>query len=53
MGKTTESIKLEPVTKRIGHQPHRSGAGTHHDSRTGRQRTRQDQRRQAIKEYDH
>ncbi len=39
------------VKKRKGHQPHRSGGGEHQDKRTKRLRTRSEQQRRSLKEY--
>ena len=44
------TITLIPPKGKVrrGHQPHRSGAGTHHDRRTNRLRSRGDQRRAVL-----
>jgi hypothetical protein len=39
------------VKKRKVHQPHRSGGGEHQDKRTKRLRTRSEQQRRSLKEY--
>ena len=40
--------RIDPSRLKRGHSAHRSGAGTHHDSRTNRLRSRGDQRRAAL-----
>lgn len=47
-GKTTLTITINPNSVSRGHQSHRSGAGQHHDRRTGRLRTRSAQNRAAM-----
>ena len=49
--RTTISLpKLNPSRIARGHAAHRGGAGTHHDQRTQRLRSRGDQRRVALAE---
>jgi len=47
--KTTIKLQVGPIAK--GHAEHRSGAGKHLDRRTKRNRTRQTQSRNAIREW--
>jgi hypothetical protein len=44
----TMRIVIDPLKVGKGHQPHRSGAGKHHDRRTNRLRTRTQQNRAAL-----
>lgn len=50
----TMKIKIEkdPTKVKRGHQAHRSGSGEHQDRRDRRNRTRQSQKNNAIKEYN-
>lgn len=41
---------LDPSKVKRGHSAHRGGAGTHHDRRTKRLRTRASQRNEALSE---
>lgn len=53
MSKVIEVLKVKdvpPSKVRRGHQDHRSGAGVHAHKATKRNRTRSDQRRQALEE---
>ena len=49
MKKRGFTITIKP-TKRTGHAPKRSGAGTHEDKRTKRCRTREEQNKKAVQE---
>jgi hypothetical protein len=40
--------RLDPSRSKRGHSAHRTGAGTHHDRRTNRLRTRSAQRQAAL-----
>lgn len=52
MGKTKKiKIEVEEKPKRIGHQPHRSGAGNH-DEREKRCRTRQKETEKWNKDFE-
>lgn len=44
------TIHVDPTKVSKGHAAHRGGAGTHHDRRTKRLRTRTAQRRAALAE---
>lgn len=43
-------IKVEPWKIPAGHQAHVTGTGVHGDKRTKRNRTRSDQKRNALKD---
>lgn len=45
------TIKIEEKPPRMGHSPHRSGAGVHQDRRTKRARTRRDALKRALREH--
>lgn len=45
-------IIIKPWELPSGHQPHRGGNGAHEDKRTKRNRTRGDQKRNAIKDEE-
>lgn len=45
-------IEKDPTKVKRGHQPHRSGSGEHQDRRDRRNRTRQSQKNNAVKEYN-
>lgn len=45
-------IKIDPTKVARGHQAHVTGAGVHHDKRTKRNRTRGNQRRAALREWN-
>lgn len=48
-----KKVMIIRVTKvSIGHQSNRIGTGVHQDKRLSRKRTRGDQRRAAVREYD-
>lgn len=52
MTKETIIIKASDMKVAIGHQPHVTGTGVHKDKRTKRNRTRSDQKRRILKEYE-
>jgi len=45
-------IKIDPTKVARGHQAHITGTGVHHDKRTKRNRTRGNQNRAAIREWN-
>lgn len=46
-----ETLRIPvPIRVAAGHQPHITGTGAHKDKRTKRNRTRSDQRRNAIRD---